>query len=305
MAAPFIESAFTSGEISPALYGNVALAKVHSAATTMRNMFVSYKGGAYSRAGTKFVGMSRQSPLSGQLPPRVISFEFSVTQGYVLEFGDQYVRFIFHGGQVVEAPKAITGATQANPCQITSVAHGFNNDDWVVIEDVTGMTELNEKTFIVENATANTFTLDNLDFGPISSVGFGAYTGGGTAKRIYTIASPYAASDLDLLKFAQSADVVTLTHPNYPVYNLSRLGATNWTLTPESFGANIQPPSTVSATATVHPSGSTTPPTLPTAYAYEVTAIDPQTGQESVASPIANLTDSVDIAATAGSIIIT
>ncbi len=51
----------------------------------------------------------------------------------------------------------------------------------------------------------------------------------------YEIVSPYAASDLALLNFAQSADVVYLVHPNYAPRKLARLGPTNWTLTEIAF----------------------------------------------------------------------
>lgn len=47
----------------------------------------------------------------------------------------------------------------------------------------------------------------------------------------YTIVSPYAQADLSSLKFAQSADVITVTHHLYPVYEIRRVAATNWTIT--------------------------------------------------------------------------
>jgi hypothetical protein len=98
--------------------------------------------------------------------------------------------------------------------------------------------------------------------------------------------------------------VISITHPLYPPYDLKRFGPTTWSLAPTSFDSKIAAPGNASAVATTHPSGSTTPPTLPAAYAYVVTAVDPKTGEESVASNVANVTDSVDIAATAGSIIV-
>lgn len=57
----------------------------------------------------------------------------------------------------------------------------------------------------------------------------------------YVIASPYLQADLAALQFAESADVVTITHPNYPPAELKRLGATNWTLTNITFGPQQGP----------------------------------------------------------------
>lgn len=51
----------------------------------------------------------------------------------------------------------------------------------------------------------------------------------------YEIVSPYAASELAQLNFAQSADVVYLVHPSHAPRKLARLGPTNWTLTEVAF----------------------------------------------------------------------
>lgn len=268
----------------------------------MRNMFVDYRGASRSRAGTAYVGRSKQT--FAQAPPRIITFQFSISQGLALEWGDNYLRFISNGGHVVEAAKTVTGITQANPGVVTSAGHGFVNGNWVVFAGILGMVQLNGQACIVAGAAANTFTLQDVDGNALDTTIYSAYGSGGTVSRIYEISTPYVASDLPLLKFTQSADVMSLTHPNYPPYELSRLGPTNWSLQAANFAASIAAPSSCSATATVNPSGATTPPTLPCAFAYEVTAVDPTTGQESVASPIGNVTNSVDIAATLGSIVI-
>ncbi len=49
------------------------------------------------------------------------------------------------------------------------------------------------------------------------------------------VVSPYLTADLPYLVFAQSADVVYITHPNYPPYKLSHFSDTNWTLTQVTF----------------------------------------------------------------------
>lgn len=71
---------------------------------------------------------------------------------------------------------AITGATQANPCVITALSHGFSTGDSVTIEDVVGMVELNGNTYTITVLTTDTFELDATD-----STAFTAYTSGGLA----------------------------------------------------------------------------------------------------------------------------
>lgn len=59
------------------------------------------------------------------------------------------------------------------------------------------------------------------------------HTEGGTvllAGVPYEVSTFYTESDLPDLNFAQSADVVYITHPNHPPRKLSRFGATNWTI---------------------------------------------------------------------------
>ncbi|MGQ3039253.1 MAG: ubiquitin-activating E1 FCCH domain-containing protein [Brevundimonas sp.] len=55
--------------------------------------------------------------------------------------------------------KTITAATKARPVVITSSSHGFSNGDVVWITGVSGMTQLNNKAYVVTNKTTNTFEL--------------------------------------------------------------------------------------------------------------------------------------------------
>ena len=304
MAIPFGKTSFAGGEIAPSLFGHVDLDRYATAASTLRNMYAGFRGGAYSRAGTRFVGRSKQRPDLGQSPPHLIPFRFSLTQQYVLEFGDLYFRIISNGGFVTEAALTVTAASNANPCRLTVPGHNWTNGDWIALSGLGGMIQLNGNSYIVatSNPSLGTLTLQDLDGNALDSTAYGAYTSGGTAARIYTVTTPYLAADVAAIKFTQSADVMSLCHPNYAPYELARLGPTNWTLTPAAFSSSVVAPGGCIATATTHPSGATTPPTLPAAYAYCATSIDPKTGQESTPSPIANVVDSVDMAVTAGSI---
>lgn len=86
-------------------------------------------------------------------------------------------RAIFH--QVVDSEKTITAATAASPVVVTSAAHGFSNDDQIAIYDVVGMTDLNGKMFIVQNVTATTFELTDLNGSNVNGTDYDAYVSGG------------------------------------------------------------------------------------------------------------------------------
>ena len=306
MTASVIQPSFAAGELSPSFWGHVDHVKFRIGASTMRNMFASIRGGAYSRAGTSFAGKAKQVADASSTPPRIISFQFKVGQSYILEIGDFYIRFLANGGYITETPLHITAATQANPITLTVPGHTYINGDWVFITGALGMTQLNGLFFIISGVAGNTFHLSDTFGNPISSLAFGAYTGAATTARVYTITTPYLAVDLPYLKYIQSADLMSLvlsnptTNREYAPQDLDRLAPNNWSLTPTSFQTAIAAPASCTAAASAAPSG-----TLPSAqFAYCVTAIDEATGEESVASPIAYVS-SVDISLTTGSITVT
>jgi hypothetical protein len=144
---------FTGGELSPRLDGRNDLTKYASGCKTLENMVVYPHGSAARRSGTSFVAEVKDSTKK----TRLIPFEFSTTQTYMLEFGDQYIRFYKDNGQILS---------------------------------------------------------------------------GGSA---YEIASPYLEAELFEIKYAQSADVMYICHPNHAVRKLSRTGHTAWTLTEVDF----------------------------------------------------------------------
>ncbi len=180
-----IQPSFSAGEVAPATYARVDLARYYTALKTCRNFVVLPEGGAQNRSGTRFITEVKNS----NARTRLIPFQFSTEQTYILEFGNLYIRFISMGGQVV------SGAVP------------------------------------------------------------------------YEIVSPYTTAQLQALKFTQSADVMTIVHPDHPPRELSRLAPTNWTLTAITFEPGIAAPTGLAATPRTGGSGDTTE------YQYKVTAV--------------------------------
>lgn len=263
---------FTAGELSPRLDGRTDIGKYFNGCKTLENMVVHPHGAVTRRPGTKFVHEVKTSANA----TRLIPFEFSTTQTYILEFGNQYIRFYKDQGIITESDKTITGITQANPGVVTSASHNYSNGDHVIITEVVGMTEVNGKTFKVANKTTNTFELQDVDGNNVNTTGFTAYTSGGVANKIYEISSPYASADLFQLKFAQSADVMYITHPSHEVEKLSRTGHTSWTLADIDFVDG--PYLDANATTTTFSTSAHTVGTGKTLTASAVTGINSDTG---------------------------
>lgn len=94
----FAFSNFTAGELSPRLDGRIDLPKYFSGCKTLENMIVHPHGGATRRPGTRFIAETKSN---GEA--RLVPFEFSTTQTYVLEFGNTYMRVYKDGGQVLNS----------------------------------------------------------------------------------------------------------------------------------------------------------------------------------------------------------
>ncbi len=189
---------FRTGEISPKLEGRIDLQKYNEAVQTLNNMLVFPSGGVTRRPGSFFAGRSKDG---GKV--RLINFEVSDEQAYVLEFGANYIRFYKDGGILTEATTNITGITQANPAVVTSASHGLSDGDRVFIKSVVGMVEVNNLEFTVANKTTNTFELSG-----INSSAFTAYSSGGTVGKIVEVTTTYSVTDIFEINHAQSADVL-------------------------------------------------------------------------------------------------
>lgn len=79
--------------------------------------------------------------------------------------------------------KVITGVTQANPGVVTSVAHGFVTGDYVIIEEIVGMTQLNSRVYEVVRINADTFSLKTLAGTAVDTTAYTAWSSAGFASR--------------------------------------------------------------------------------------------------------------------------
>lgn len=73
--------------------------------------------------------------------------------------------------------RTITAATKARPVVITSDGHGFANNDVVWISGVSGMTQLNNKAYLVKNRTTNTFELYTLSGSRVDGRSYSNHSG--------------------------------------------------------------------------------------------------------------------------------
>jgi len=147
-----IVTSFQAGELSPRLEGRIDLQKYSAGAQTLQNMVVFPQGGVTRRPGTYYAGSSKSG---GKV--RLIPFEFSDEQAYVLEFGANYIRF-FQDGALLES-----GGSPVEVVTTYSVTDIFEIN-FVQSADVVFLAHKDHKPAKLTRTTATSFTLTDIDF---------------------------------------------------------------------------------------------------------------------------------------------
>ncbi|MCC7304768.1 MAG: hypothetical protein IT558_00755 [Alphaproteobacteria bacterium] len=232
---------FAGGEVTPEFFGRVDDVKNITGLQRCRNFYVLPHGPVSNRPGTQFVKEVKDSSKS----TRLIDFEFDDEQTFVIEIGDQYMRFHTEGATLLAgSPTAWSNATA------------------YVVGDLASRLGVN---YYCIAAHTNQQPPNATYWYPMPSDG------------TFEIPTPYLEADIFDLHYVQSEDVLTITHPGYAVRELRRLGATYWVLSTVSFASELSAPASIAATATV-----ATGTGLIT-MSYTVTAVDSTGREESLA----------------------
>ena len=109
-----IQTNFTAGQLSPRLHGRVDINKYNNGLKLQKNAYSLPHGGVVRRGGFHYVaGVQTNSK-----KVRLVRFEFSVTQAYILEFGDLYVRFYKDNGQIESGGSPVQVTTPFTEAQL-------------------------------------------------------------------------------------------------------------------------------------------------------------------------------------------
>lgn len=263
-----------SGEFAPNLWGRSDFQKYDSAWAEARNWLVDYRGGLFTRPGLEFGDIVQWNEGEGV---KLVEFQYSpdTANTYILVFSDEKLRFMQDNAYVLEAAVTISSITNdsGDRVLITATAHGYSDGDWVKFAGMSGNNSgrLVGMTAQVANKTANTFNLINLITGASLEIATVTSTTHGSVYRVYTIASPYGEDELANLKTSQVRDYLRMTHPDYPIKNLIRNGATSWTISNETIGASVSKVTGLNRNGNSNAEGE--------AFVYRVTAVNDE-GEE-------------------------
>ena len=238
---------FSSGEISPEMFGRVDLNKFTQGLALCRNIIPQPYGSLRNRTGTAFVKTVGGASANAV---KLIPFSYNNVQQFAIEMGAGFTRFHALGETLL------------------ATAPAWNSGTAYVLGDLAAVGGV--QYYCIAANTNNS---------PPNATYWYAMPADGT----YEVPNSYAASELFDIHYVQSADVLTLAHPNHPVTELRRYGATNWQFAAVSFGPTISAP--VAPVATASGSGGN-----PTNHSYVATAVSGSNNlDESLASPESNV----------------
>lgn len=153
MKASPIQNSFNAGELSPQLKGQFNLAKYKNGCEVMTNFMPLVHGPARKRPGTRFVSEVKNSANA----TRLVTFEYSLTQAYVLEFGNNYVRFYLDGGQVVSCMSAYEIVSPYSSADLAQL-------DYAQSADVVYLAHPNHPPYKLARLGATNWTLTEVAF---------------------------------------------------------------------------------------------------------------------------------------------
>jgi len=227
LVAPLYD--FKSGVLGRSLLGRQDLKLLKSGVLQGENFVTKIQGSQKFRPGFKYIRRTRNN-----LPAQLWQFVFNDDQAFVLEFTDYYLRFYTQEGVITETAKTVTAMTNANPGVFTSVGHGYVTGDEIFLDDLAGaagVRALNGKFYLVVRINNDTYSLTDLDGNTVNTTSLGAYTSGGSTRRVYEIATPYTKTQAENLKLAGTADIRYLLDGVHMPRKLIRISNTNWQLT--------------------------------------------------------------------------
>ena len=209
--SPILEN-FNTGEMSPLLAGRVGFEKYPNGASILENFIPTTQGPNQRRAGTRFVFPVKNSAKKVLLVP----FEYSVTQAYMLEFGDFYVRFYTWDATTKVRGILTSGGVPVEVATPYSEADLYNTDGtprlrYIQSGDFLYLTHSKYQQRILRRTTATSFTMTNYEV-----------LGGPWKSLNDTAASVYASAETGSVTITASTGLFQASHVGSLFYLESR-----------------------------------------------------------------------------------
>ena len=204
-----IQANFNAGEFAPALEGRIDFPKYNSGCKRLENFIPMIQGPARRRSGTRFIREVKDSSDRTWLVP----FEFAETDSYILEFGDQYIRFYTNDGVVLDGGSPYEISTPYAASDLTS-SIGTLRLRMVQSADVIYIVHPDYPPKKLSRFGPTNWTLTDIDFkgGPFLDVDpdetISVYASGNTGSITITASSGiFQSTDVGSLFLIEEADL--------------------------------------------------------------------------------------------------
>ena len=202
---------FAGGELSEAMYGRVDMAKYSVGLAQALNSFIHAYGGVSNRSGTEYIAGVKDHSKKVRLVP----FQFSTEQAYILEFGHNYIRIYRDGYQVVDEGNPVEVSTSYTEDMLEGLSFVQSADVLFICHS-----EIQPKMLSRYSHTSWTLTDFNFENGPFMDINTGDNTV--TPSAVTGNITLTAANDL-----FEEGDVGALIKIGANVAGMSSVGVPN------------------------------------------------------------------------------
>jgi len=121
-----MQNNMNAGEVDPRLYSRIDIERLRGALAQCSNAIPEVQGSVSRRGGTRFIAETKTTAARS----RLISFEFSITQTYVLELGVGYIRIYKNQAPLLSSgsPVEVTGTVPYAVGQLDDVQYTQSAD---------------------------------------------------------------------------------------------------------------------------------------------------------------------------------
>ena len=124
------QTSFIGGALDPFVWANTSAPIYTSGAKTLTNVDIDVNGAARKRPGSLFITQTKEQGTAG-----LLTFQPEIDKGYVLEFGNLYIRFFLNGAQVMDGPDPLEITTTYSSSDLYKIQYDtFNTNLYFACE---------------------------------------------------------------------------------------------------------------------------------------------------------------------------
>ena len=121
-------TSFNTGQVSPLMEARADFQKYSSSCRTLENFLVTAQGPAKKRPGTKYIATAKAGSV------RLLPFEYSTDDAYVLEAGNLYFRYYRDGGQILDPVDPVETTTVFDTDEIWTIRYAQSDDSMYLVD---------------------------------------------------------------------------------------------------------------------------------------------------------------------------